>query len=216
MTKYRLADLVHDIRVALDENMSSASLSELGDADSLSLDEVIRSKIETAARSVVLAAPSRLLGTGIPFGESIGWHGAAGHGSGYVIVPDDFLRLVIFQMSDWDRAVYDFITPDDPKYNLQSSRYSGLRGNPQKPIVALTNSSVGRMLEFYSCSGGEEVCIKQASYIPEPQILGEVIYLCEKLKESTIYHAAYLVASATGEQVKAEALLNISKSLLEQ
>ena len=216
MTKYRLTDLVHDIRVALDENMSSASLIELGDADSLSLDEVIKSKIEEAARLVILASPSHLLGSGVPFGKSIGWHSAAGYGSGYVIVPDDFLRLVIFQMSDWSRAVYDFITPEDPKYNLQSSRYPGLRGNPQKPVVAITNSSVGRMLEFYSCSSGDEAHIKQAAYIPEPRILGDVIFLCEKLKEPTIYEAAHFVASTMGETEKAAALLNISKQLLEQ
>ena len=214
--KYRLTDLMREIRIALDQNMSSAALSDLGDVDTLSLNEVIRSKIEDAARIVILNAPTHLLGTGEVFGRSISWHSAAGHGSGHILLPPDFLRLVMFQMSDWSRAVFDAITPDDPIYAMQSSRFPGLRGNPSKPVVAIVNSSVGMTLEFYSCTGGKSVSIKQASYLPKPRILGDTIELSEKLKEPTVYQAASMVAASFGETDKAVALANISNSLLEK
>lgn len=215
--KYKLTVLMREIRIALDQNMSSAALSGLGDVDTLSLDEVIKSKIEEAARMVILGAPIHLLGTGVPFANSIAWNGEAGHGSGYILLPKDFLRLVTFQMSDWSRPVFDTITPDSPLYSRLHSRYAGIGGNPQKPVVVLVNTSVGQTLEFYSCSGGSGVSIKQASYIPMPKIMGDGIYLEEKLKEPVVYYAAYLVALTTGQQAEqAAVLLNISNSLLEK
>lgn len=212
--KYRISDLKREIRIALDQNMSSVPLSELGDADTLSLEEIIGSKIVDAARIVLLNAPLHVLGGGIPFGESINWDSAEGHGSGSVLLPDDFLRLVIFQMSDWIRPVSEAITPADAQYALQHSRYPGIRGCPQKPVVAIVNTGVGMTLEFYSCSAGKGVSIKQASYIPAPRIIDNHIVLSHKVKDAVVYYAAYMVALTTQQGEQAQQLLAVSNSLL--
>ena len=211
---YDVNELKREIRIALDQNKSSEPLRDLGDIDTLSFDDIVGSKIADAAKIVILHAPIHLLGSGIPFGKGIEWKSAEGHGSGSVLLPDDFLRLVVFQMSDWGRAVSEAISPSDAQYALQSSRFPGVRGCPQKPVVAIVNTGVGMMLEFYSCTGGEGVGIKQATYIPKPRILDETIELSHKIKDAVVYYSAYMVAVTMGQSEQAQQLLNISQSLL--
>lgn len=215
MTTYAVEDLKRDIRVALDQNMISDQLFDTGDIDTLSLEEIIESKIEDAARVVMRDAPAYLLGGGVNFGDSIGWFSQAGYGGGYIQLPDDFLRLVSFQMSDWSRAVTNAISEDDPLYVRQSSRFPGIRGNTQNPVVAIVMHTAGLMLEFYSCSSGNNATIKRATYIPIPKIENGYIEISEKLRPAVVHYAAYLTAITVGQADIATALLNISKDLMQ-
>lgn len=213
--EYGVEDLKREIRIAIDQNMTSTQLSELGDVDTLSLDDIIESKVAPAARIVEQIAPAYLLDSGRAFAETISWKSQEGFGMGYVQLPDDFLRLVTFQMSDWDYAATVPITEQDPLYEQQHSRYPGIRGCPQKPIVALVQQPIGLVLEFYSCSAGSGVYVKRARYIPIPRIVDDKIELCEKLKPSIIYYAAYLTALSVGDKELAESMLNNSKEFLQ-
>lgn len=213
--EYNVSDLTRDVRVAIDMNMSSAPLSSLGDVDTLSLDEIIVSKIEDAARMVESGAPVYLLGSGEPFGASIGWDSEEGYGSGHIVLPQDFLRLVSYEMSDWSMAVTSVITEDDPLYARQRSRFPGIRGCPQKPVVAVVSRPVGLVLEFYSCTAGEGVYVKRARYIPVPKISGGKIDLPEKLRSAVVYETAYLTALSVGNGDVAAAMLNNAKELMQ-
>lgn len=215
---YPVSDLVREIRIALDQNMSSATLAEIGDVDTLSLDELIDSKVEDAARWVVMAAPAVLLGSGKAFGETIGWDMAAGYGSGHIVLPDDFLRLIVFQMSDWSVPVTVAIDERSPLYSRQKSRYAGVRGNAQRPVVAIVQQPIGNVLEFFSCEQGEDVYIKMARYAPMPKryVLDdtEVIDLPEKLIRPVVYYAGYLVALATQQTEQAKGCRAVCEELL--
>ena len=212
---YNIADIKREIRIALDQNMSSTPLLSVGDIDALSMEDIIESKIADAARIVQRDAPLHLLDGGKPFGDSIGWFVRKGLGGGYISLPSDFLRLVSFQMSDWSYPITAAITEDDPLYVLQSSRYEGIKGNPQNPVVAIASRPTGLVLEFYSCTAGDGVYVKRATYIPMPTISDGYITICENLKPAIIYYAAYLVALSIGEGDLAAALLNISKELMQ-
>lgn len=201
--------------MALDENVDSSALSGLGDVDTLKLDEIIESKVVAAARIIETNAPAHLLDSGRAFGESIGWDGQPGYGAGYIHLPDDFMRLVCFQMSDWDYAVTVALAEDSPLYQMQRSRFAGVRGNPQKPVVAITSQPIGLVLEFFSCYSGENAFIKKARYIPIPRVRNGKIDLCEKLKPAVVYHTAYLSALSLGEGDAAAALLNTARELAE-
>ena len=61
MKVYRISEVLEAVRVALDENMVSKPLTDLGDIDTLSLNDIIRSKIVEAVRQVHASAPSYLL-----------------------------------------------------------------------------------------------------------------------------------------------------------
>lgn len=220
MATYYINELMRDIRVALDRNNNSTPLIESGDIDTLSLDDIIKNKITDAARVVHRDAPIHLLDGGVSFGESIHWFSREGIGGGCIVLPEDFLRLVAFQMSDWSYPITVAITEDNPLYALQSSRYAGVRGNPQKPVVVLSAQPIGLALEFYSCSAGQGVYVKRATYLPIPKIKvddndDEYIELCEKVKSAIVYYAAYLTALSIGEGDLAAVMLNTSKELMQ-
>jgi hypothetical protein len=193
--------------------MVSSQLLDTGDIDTLSVEEIIDGKIADAARIVEGNAPFDLLDSGRAFGDNIGWQSRKGVGMGWIHLPDDFMRLVVFQMSDWAYAVTSPITADDPLYAQQHSRY-GIKGNPQRPVVAIVQQPIGLVLEFFTCEAGDSAYIKQARYIPIPKIRNGNIELCEKLKPAIIYYTAYLVAMSTGQGELAESLLNISNELM--
>lgn len=199
-----VSDIVRDVRVILDENRTSNSLEGINDVETLSLDALIESKVEDGARMVLLRAPLSLLSGGDMSSldsNGIVWSsGSAGIGSGYIPLPDDFLRLLSFKMSDWTHAVVECISEFDPRYALQHSRYDGIKGNPQCPVVALVSHSDGACLEFFSCIDGEGVTMERGAYLCVPKIItdssnGEKkIVLPERLLRSVLYYVAYIVS----------------------
>lgn len=214
----KVKDITSDVRIAIDQNSSGSSLIDIGDIDTLSLDEIIKSKIVDAAKTVEKSAPVYMLGTGKPFGDSIEWFEGkgVGKGAGRIYLPDDFMRLISFQMSDWSRAVYEAIMPDSPKYQLQSSRFDGIRGNTQKPVCAIVPSPTGLNMEFYSCKGGDSVNIIKAQYLPEPAISEtDDIDIPEKCYRAIVYYCAGLVCSAYQSTEQGEQMFKISNDLLE-
>jgi len=221
--EYTVSELITEVKVALDQNTSSTALSGLGDVDTLTLDEIIRSKLTDAARIVLESSPLEMLGQGRAFGDSVGWDMHRGYGSGHILLPDDFLRLLVFQMSDWSMAVTQPITDSDPRYAMQKSRFPGVRGCPQKPVVAIVKQPIGTVLEFYSCTQGEGVYIKMARYIPVPTIERvevpgsaaqvEVIDLPPLLHRAVVYEAGRLVAVSIGDLEQAKKLEAVAAEL---
>ncbi|MDY5632539.1 MAG: hypothetical protein SPF56_08640 [Bacteroidaceae bacterium] len=212
--KYKLIDLQRDVRIAIDENMVSTALLGEGDIDTLGLNEIILSKIVDAARAVCEAAPTHMLGRGEPFAESIKWKHARGIGMGSIHLPDDFMRLITFQMSDWSRAVTTAISEDSPQYALQCSRYPGISGNPQNPVVAITVQPIGLVLEFYGCSAGDAAFVRRARYLPYPRVEHGETDLPERLRTSIVYYTAYLTALSVGNNELASSMLNQSKEYM--
>lgn len=210
---YGLEDIKRDVRIVLDENQLSDNLME--DIDTLSVDEIIISKIEEAAKTVVLNAPTHWLEPGNNFATSVAWEQEHGKGAGFTVLPDDFLRFISFKMSDWEYPVYEAITPDNPIYKLQRSRAKGIRGNTQRPVCAIVMRPYGRVLEFYSCKGGDDVFVEMAIYAPIPKIVDDSIDIYERCYKSSVYMIAALTAgSMDNHSAKVEYLVNLSNSLL--
>lgn len=201
---YKVNNILRDVRVAIDENKTNDVLLVDGDIDTLMLDDIIRSKIEEAVRRVILDAPIHLLDGAVPFedddSDHIFWN-EHHNGTGHIILPTDFLRLIVFKMSDWERPVYVAISPADPEYQLQFSRYKGLRGNPQKPVVAVSRRQEGLVLELFSCKN-EDATIEQALYMKKPTInKSDLIDIPERCYQSVVYKAASLVLATLGNQL---------------
>lgn len=202
---------MRDVRVALDMNNTSDQLLATGDIDTLTLEEIIRSKIVEGVRSVESVAPVNLLTDVHDLGTAVYWDGG---GNGHLLLPDDFMRMVIFQMSDWERPVYEAFTYTDPNYVLQSSRYKGIRGNTQKPVCVLGLRPEGRVLEFYSCKD-ETADVKMGTYLPYPEEdMDGGIDICPLCYNSIVYEIAALVASTYGQADKASLYTELSKNAL--
>ena len=222
MGAYDYTYLVHRVRTVLDENMDDSSLASEHNPDALSLREIIKHSIEDAARIVESVAPLHLIDSGKAFAGSIGWvSGTPGKGAGIIKLPDDFLRLVCFQMASWNTAVNEVISEDSPEYLLQSSAFSGLRGNPSRPVVAITHGAAGLQLEFYSCNDVNNTSLRKARYLPIPQFKEDntaknlTIELCDKLVSAIVYYSAYLTMKSLGDNDMAERMKTIAEQLMQ-
>ncbi len=209
---YKLTEIARDVRIAIDQNMTSEQLIATEDIETLSLEDIIRSKIVEAVRRVETAAPVHFLEEGHDFGDAVYWGNLE---SGWVLLPDDFMRLIAFRMSDWERTVYAAISVDDPLYTKQSSRFKGIRGNVQKPVCAVVNRAEGKALEFYSCNS-TDAYVSRASYLPYPHIdEDDGIDISERCYTAVIYTVAALVLTTYGEADKASALTELAKTIFQ-
>lgn len=211
MAVYQKNKIQEDVRTALDQNMNSDTLKIIGDVDTLALDDIIASKILEAVKRVHSSAPSYLLDGGHNFGDAIYWKE---HESGWILLPEDFMRFVVFQMNDWERAVFYPINTDDPEYEKQSSRFKGIRGTCQRPVCAISIRPEGRVMEFYSCKT-TEAKVSRAVYLPYPKIdKYGAVEICEKCYDAVIYTIAALVLTTFGDTEKSAALNELAKSVL--
>lgn len=209
---YNIHDVMRDVRICLDQNMTSEQLLQDDDVDTLALDDIVRSKILEAVVRVHSNAPTYLLEEGHNFGDAVFWGDLE---SGWVLLPQDFMRLIVFEMSDWERAVYEAISPTDPKYALQRQRIKALRGTAQKPVCAIAMRPEGRVLEFYSCKS-KEAYVRRAQYLPYPKIdRNDGIDISERCYTAVKYTAASLILLTLGESDKASAFAELSKSALQ-
>ncbi len=208
-----LSDIIREVKIILDENITESFIE--GDPDQLQLKDHIEARILDAVRHIHEAAGSEMLDDGLPIptsGQSVLQINP--DGTGYVRLPDDFMRLVIFKMTKWKRPVVEAISDTDPRYFPQKSRFSGIRGGVDKPVCALTTGNASKILEFYSLAPGEEDnSVEKARYLPLPVIESESILMCRKLVRPIYYQCAGLVALSLKDQSSAN-LFEIAKSYL--
>lgn len=221
MKDCKIEDIVKAVKVALDEDVSSNELADLMDLDTLTLEDIIRSKVEDGARLVHMEAPHWMLDGGVPFTDGqtrIAWKNLSNGWCGSLSLPTDFLRLVVFKMSDWTTGVTDAVSEDSDVYLMQGSPFAGIRGNKERPVVAILHGESGLTLEFYGCRN-DSPYVERALCIPVPAIKTvdgeEKIALCSKLERATVYRAASLVALTVKDGDAAAALLATSNRLAE-
>lgn len=209
--------MVNDVRVAMDMNHGDSQLLLDEDSDTLTLNELISSKLTDAARIVEMEAPLRMLESGHDFagldgsGESNVF--IKTDGKGYVILPHDFMRLICFRMSDWQRGVHEAISETDAAYSLMSSRHRGVSGSPEKPMVAIVRRAEGKVLEFCGSLGSTATPV-QATYQPYPAIdKYQQLDMPEECYRPAVYMAAGLTLTALGDQ-KGAALMETSRAML--
>lgn len=215
MASYTVDSLKKEIRVAIDMNNTSNTILATSDIDTLTLDEIIESKIEDAARIVEVNAPAYLL-----VGDAVSSFTSANKASDgkldgvfSVTLPDNFLRLLRFRMTSWQAAISTAITDADPQYLILRNRFLGIRGNVEKPAAAIVMGSTGPKLEVYSSSSSSDT-IAEAAYLARPVVSDGSITISGNLKSAVVYYAAYLVALTIGAESLAMSMKSISESLM--
>lgn len=213
MQTYRKEEMVQDVRTALDANPRDTALLSTGDVDTLTLDRLVGSKIEEAVRRVHLCAPPGLIDSGLPLRGGVHWEEQE---SGWLLLPEDFMRLLVFRMSDWARPVFALSDVSEASYALTGSPFKALRGTPGRPRAYLVQRPEGRALAFYSCKS-REATMAEGTYLPYPRFdaLGGIL-ICPALYGASVLTAASLTASALSEGERAEALMAQGRSLMEQ
>ena len=215
MVAVKITNIITDVKLALDENESASNVL-LADTDQLQMDALIRSKIIDAVRYIHQAAPISMVdgqtAVGKP-GYSAAW--ATESGISTITLPTDFLRLVIFKMTNWTRPITNPILDTDPEYAMQRSKYKGIKGGKEKPVAAITtNGSGSKVLEGFT---SETADVEKIVYIPIPSISGtspnETVNICAQLYQPVIYHCAGLVAMTYKDEL-AKDLFEIAKSYI--
>lgn len=216
MRTVQVSDLIRDVKIILNENIQNDPILAV-DLNQIELEELINGRIVDAVRSIHEAAPSEMLDDGLDITGTVvtyGGTGAGDHdGTGYVPLPDDFMRLVIFKLATWKRPVVMAISDTDPRYPMQKSRFLGVRGGTDKPVCAITTGIDGKILEFFSVAPGSIVTVEKAKYLPLPKIENETILVCNKLYTSIIYECAALVSLTFKDEI-AKSFFEIAKSYL--
>jgi hypothetical protein len=209
---YDIRKITKDVRAVLDENRTDGALLLEEDSDTLTLDAAIKGRIVEGVRRVHQQAPLHLTESGHHFGDSI--HQEK-DGFGWILLPDDFMRLLVLEMEGWRRAVYVAYTPASPQYQRQHSRFAGIRGTAERPVCVLTMRPEGKTLEVYPCSGPDST-IRQALYLPEPRIdqYGG-IDVCNPCYESAVYSIASLTAAIYGESELSALLTELARTSLQ-
>lgn len=211
---YQKKDIIKDVRIVLDQNRVDDSLLSGGDGDTLRLDEEIESNILKGVELAEKSAPYWMLEEGHNFQSDVDAVHWGDQASGWVRLPDDFMRLVVFEMSDWERPCNEPISTTSLQYKLQRGRVKALRGVPQRPVVAIAERPIGKVLEFYSCKN-EEATIAKAVYLPYPTIdeYGGVD-MAERVHDAAMYLIASLVLTTFGAGDKAKAMMETGMTLL--
>lgn len=218
----KVEEIVRDVRVCLDRNEADLALIESGDEETLLLDDIIRSKIAESVDRVHLAAPYWMLEPAFKNYSSGEFNWKVDDNCGHVVLPDGFLRLVKFEVSDWERPVHETISRESAEYRLQRSRVRALRGTPQRPVCAIGTSEDGVVLEFYSSNAAKESVTASLEYIARAKITKdadtgkEVIEVSEQCYEAVVYTAAWLVQNSTGENEQGERMHELAMTLLKR
>lgn len=233
MAQYKVEDIVGDVRLVLDQNQTSEAMSGFGDIDTSDLDDVIRSKIEDAAQLIVSSAPIHKLDGGKDMNLKYIQNSKVRSSdyTWYVVIPlpADYLRLLYVKCDDWNKAVSEGITTEDPQYALQRSRVESVRGNAERPVVVLAPLTMtiedkafqgnGKCLECYSTTQPSKK--PSVKYIAKPAIykvvIGddttEEIDIPTELYRSVVYATGYLTATAFGSETQATMLISVAKDL---
>lgn len=211
LEKVKAGRILRDVRVAIDMNCKSSPLTELGDTDALSVDDIIASKIVDGITAVERKAPLWMLdATKSVDDATITWNSIRPWGS--ISLPEDFLRLVKFRMSDWDAEVTDPIDRNSPLYMQQKSKY--VCGNPERPVCAIVRDSTGHRLEFYSCNNNTAT-VSEALYRPIPTIDTEGgVYISTLCYRAVIYYIAGLALSTVSDTENAKTMFELSDTIL--
>lgn len=139
--------LVNKVKTLLDEiSPADAMIVDVGVEDNNPIDQIIESLLDESAIELLLKAPFYRLDIATLDADPI----ANEHDktTGYITLPDDFLRLVYFRMSDWLRPVTELAMQGDALSLRQYNKH--IRGGVARPVGVLSKNREGMIVEYYS------------------------------------------------------------------
>lgn len=139
--------LINKVKTLIDEISSSDSLIiDVGVEDNNPIDQIVESLLDESALELLMKAPFyRLDITSFDADPVADEYDTA---TGYISLPDDFLRLVYFRMSDWLRPVTELAIKGDALSLRQYNKH--IRGGVARPVGVLSKNGEGMIVEYYS------------------------------------------------------------------
>lgn len=136
-----------------------ARLDEVSHAESIDLvpDPTISLLLDDGIDTFLLLVPNHLIKDHL-YDFTGGNLVTYDHYTGYIALPENYLKLVKFRMHSWKRPVTEPIYSTSPEYRLQSNKY--LRGTPDRPVAAIlyAPAEFSQVVEYYSVSQNDHTC----------------------------------------------------------
>jgi hypothetical protein len=171
-------EIISKVRIKLDEILSDLSSQIVQSATvDVILDETVTQLLLMIPRHLVKAkAMATPPGSGTVKPDPT---------LGYVVLPDDYLRLYSFKMTEWIRPVIQAISEDHPVYVLQHN--TATRGKKAKPVCVIRydQTEAKHVLDYYSVE--TDHTIEHALYIP--------VTIADNLQDNLIDPLTWLVVA---------------------
>lgn len=161
------SDIISNVKVKIDELMPEGEGVQFIDTnDTDTLDVLIDRVLDEAGWYVLSTVPLHILDGVSDY--DIGLYDNE-DGTGYVLLPGDFIRLCSFKMTEWATSVTVTNLETDVVY--QHQKYRATRGGVNNPVVVLRQKKVlgvpKRILEYYSLPENSTPEIEHFIYIPK-------------------------------------------------
>lgn len=182
---YEEGKIISDVLTAIDQNADPPQLVGLTDLDTLSVRQVVKSNVERSARWLLLNAQAGYIDNG----EDMAGLPLTHDGSVYIVdlTGTDYLRLLFVQLKSWNRPAYTTVTEASPIYAMAQSRFTGITGHADRPIVADVHDGEGKhVLELYRGTDDDE--IKRGQYVKAPHMIKGTLDFPEPLYDALVCH----------------------------
>lgn len=198
--------IIAKVRSIMNETGQDEGFSLLSE-DTVKLDDYIKSCIPDAVNLVVLGSPIRCVNKKAYSPTTINNNG---DGTGYVVLPKDYISLIAFKMSVWNKVVVKAESVNSKAYAAQCNKVT--RAGKNKPVCILNNVADDKIIEYYSIGLTDtpvvDLFLYEAKYTPESGLNLEesdpialaVCYMCTSLVY-TIFEN-----NTTAKEMKATAL----------
>lgn len=173
--------------------------------EGVTINRYIDAKIGETLRIIALTAPPHLLWTeaypNLPKPEK------HQDGSGRITLDTEILRPVSLLMEGWQRPVTEFITINDPRYELQFNPFT--RGGSAKPMAIWGTDSTGKqVIDYYSLPASyKRHHILELTCIAPPDENATSYNLAPVIIDALCYRCAAAVYDILGNHAMAEVML---------
>lgn len=194
--KESIEQIKADVRLVIDESEDNSELLAAFDPITIETDNITESMILQSIDEVHKSAQLYML---VDVRHSEGLSLTAYRKGHKAYIPDDFLRFVCADCADWERTVYDPIDQDSDEYMMQSSKWAGVRGTTERPVVAIIPGPDALQMEVYT-TGANTVnltYIKKAGIDQENKV--EIASMCYRALLYTIAKY-YLISTGNNQQ----------------
>lgn len=145
-------ELINAVKTRIDEISSPDDiLVGVAGLNDKPIDAFAGEMLDECAKEVLINAPAwKLKGTLVRATAH-----PAKDGSGYIPLPEGFLRLLELRMTEWERSVTRVADSGGDVARMQSGRFT--RGGTGKPVCVFGCRDDGAVIEYYSVRSRHEV-----------------------------------------------------------
>lgn len=194
----------------LNEADTSIQGAEMVGADENNLSVYIQNQLPAAWRRAVGIFPQNWFNASSFLTELIKIVNAT-DGTGYVLLPTDYLRLYSFRMKGWKQDVIN--APEaTPEINKRQAN-EFIRGNVHQPVCVLRyvsySNALRKALYYYSLpktSNASTHIVENALYIPNITTISSNIPVTDEGLIPLVYLTAATVLSSLGKEENAKAI----------